>query len=156
LPEPLNVGRKRFRSKLVKPDRLVEILQAVFAEIHAGDVCAGLFERCLREQDLAAVASTHNRRGGVNVDIHVRRRVANRSPGMKATRMRIRPGARLVIYTLHSGDGRSRGLERIEEGVAFVVDLVATEPTEGFPGEPPMLAESISIGGFPELMQKPR
>ena len=54
------------------------------------------------------------------------------------------------------GDGAVRTLERVEECVTLVVDLVTLVASEGLPDEPPVLGERVAIHVLSELVQEPR
>jgi hypothetical protein len=122
--------REPVDSQLVEPPRTREILEAVLAKVGQRARVVEQVARALTEHDLSSVPDRHDSRRRVHVQTDVLGRVESRLPGVDPHA----DGDRATVERRHglpdraNGAGRSR--ERVEEGVALVIDLVAAVATK--------------------------
>ena len=146
--------REALRSHLEERDRLVEVLQAVLAELHhlASDERPGR----RRQHDLAAVARSGNASGTVEL-----------APGVAlAGQLQL---ARVQPHPHRYGARRERRLticcgrerldrigERVQECVPLRVDLDAPVLGNSATQEQAVLGQRLNIAFLPELLDQPR
>lgn len=150
--------RERQGSDLEDTNRLLEVLQAVFAEVpDRRQVLVGqLAARRCREEDLPAVGGRGDARAEMDVrtDVALRRQVCG-------ARMDAHPdphpcrGKRGLPFP-GGPDGARGGRERDEERIALGVHLHAGVAIEGLPQGPPVLREGFGVGDGPQLAQEAR
>src|SRR3954447_25506092 len=117
--------------------------------------------RC-RDEHLAAVSRRHDPRCLVYVETDVLRRCRQWFAGVDAdsnsNRVTLGPvSVRQRQLALRGGrDCGSRICERDEECVTLVIDLVAALTLEGFPQQPPVKLERVTVSRRPQPLQEPR
>jgi hypothetical protein len=149
------LARKAGDDQLIDVFRLVEILQALLAEVAETDVGRGVVEhelpRCRREQDLATVAGGHDARCAVDAEPDVvglgERGLARMQSHPHPENGPLRPRV-LGKRTLAVGGGGDRVLgpsEDDEEGVALSADLVSPVLGKRSPQQTPVLGKDVLI-----------
>src|SRR3954447_1558487 len=86
--------------------------------------------RALTEHDLSSVPDRHDPRRRVHVETDVLGRVESRLPGVDPHADGDRATAERGHGLPDRANGAGRGGERVEEGVALVIDFVAAVATE--------------------------
>ena len=138
--------RESLGAELEDGDRLLEVLQAVLAEVDQRVVEeAGSRAGRLAQQDLPAVSGRTD--PGTQVDV-----VADVTLGSEVRRSRVHPDTDLdrarpqrLSALVGRGDRLPGVGERVEERVALGVDLDASVAAIGLAEEPPMLGQRLGV-----------
>ena len=97
----------------------------------------------------------HDACGAVHIEADVLRWVERRFAGVDPDADADGAGIEFLHRFGHRVDGGLGGGERVEEGVAFVVDLVSVEARARRAHDAAVLGERVSVGVGAELLEQP-
>ena len=98
---------------------------------------------------------THDPRRAMHIHSHVLRRIQARLTRVDTRPDPSRPTIELPHQLAHSTDSRRGRREGVEEGVTFVVDLVAVEARACRAHDAAVLRERLAVGVGAELLEQP-
>ena len=154
--------RKGAISELEDRDGVIEVLQPMLTEIRQEKVRVEMLTGRARDEHLTAVSGSHDPRSLVDVEADVLRRGHERLAGVEAHADEelapLGPGVREegALSLARCGERLACALKGDDEGVAFVVHLVAAMAHERRAQEPAMVVQRLRVAVDAQLCDQPR